>query len=104
MSLDILNYVNNFKNIDTIILDNTINFSKYSELSIFSMNIRSIKLHIIDELAIYLDSNNVKFDVIILSETWLGYDICDVFNKYFVNVGAGIENNIKSNGFVDKPC
>jgi len=24
-----------------------------------------------------------------------------VFNKFFVNVGANIENNIKSNGFVD---
>lgn len=68
MTLNFLNDVNNFKNIDTIVLDNTISFSKSSELSIFSMNIRSIKLHI-DELAIYLHSNNVKFYVIILSET-----------------------------------
>jgi len=28
-------------------------------------------------------------------------NICDVFNTFFVNIGADIENNIKSNGFVD---
>lgn len=37
------------------------------------MKIISIKLHI-NELAIYLDSYGVKFDDIIMSETWLGYD------------------------------
>jgi hypothetical protein len=81
MALDILKDVNNFKNFETIVLDNTINFSKYSELLIFSMNIRNIKLHK-DELAIYLDSINVKFDVIILSETWLGYDFKYILNGY----------------------
>ncbi|KAF0752799.1 Uncharacterized protein FWK35_00012261 [Aphis craccivora] len=48
---------------NTIYLQNSIN--------IFTMNICSIKKHF-DELCINLDNMNTKFDVIILTEAWLG--------------------------------
>lgn len=52
-----------------------------NSLSIFSMNIRSLKANI-DELLLLLNSINHSFDVIVLSETWLNEDINFLINGY----------------------
>jgi len=45
------------------------------------MNIRSLKANI-DELLLLLNSINHRFDVIVLSETWLNEDYDFTINDY----------------------
>jgi len=67
------------------------------------MNIRSLSKHF-DELIVFLDSCNIKFDVICLYETWLadnkldyyidGYDNYKYYSK--LNKSDGISVYINS--------
>ena len=54
------------------------------DLSVFHINIRSLNKHG-DELAIYLESINRRFDIICLSETWITElpVVDDVFPSYY---------------------
>jgi len=48
---------------------------------LLALNTRSIRLHL-DKLALFLDSNNCDYDVIVLSETWLAHDFKFILNGY----------------------
>lgn len=77
-----LNDLYNVNNIDTSFVNNLsdINF-KLNSLSIFSMNIRSISCHF-DEFLVLLSTVKDKFDIIILSETWVNYNCELTINGY----------------------
>lgn len=85
MDSNILKDINLFKNINTVILDNLnniyTNIMNNNNLSIFAMNIRSIRL-LFDELMLLLNTNSLNFDIVVLTETWLDYDFKFVLNGY----------------------
>lgn len=85
--------INNVKTISVNYIDD-IKFNKNC-ISVFSMNISSLKAHI-NELIIYLSSINNRFYIIVLSETWIK-DECDIkINGYQVFHSLGLIN--KSDG------
>lgn len=72
-----MNSVNcSFDNLDTIVY-------KQNSLNIFITNICSIKKHF-DELCIVIDNMKIKFDVIIVTEAWLGLDNISI-NNFAIN-------------------
>jgi len=76
MNVDTINEINSINNINSFVLESnniTQNFVYVNSFSLLALNIRSIRLHF-DELALFLESNNCDFDVIVLSETWLAHD------------------------------
>jgi len=77
MILDFINNIDKLNHINTKTVDNLSTLHTHNifnnTLSVFSLNIRSIRLHF-DELTLYLKSHNSNFDIIVLSETWL---LCD---------------------------
>jgi len=89
-------YIKNIYDINEIVYTN-------NNFSVFSMNIRSLSKHF-DELIVFLDSCNTKFDVICLYETWLvdnkldyyidGYDNYNYYSK--LNKSDGISVYINS--------
>lgn len=85
MDSDFLKDINMFKTVNTVILDNLnnvyTNIMNNNNLSIFTMNVRSIRLHF-DELMLLLNTNSLNFDIIVLTETWLDYDFKFVLNGY----------------------
>lgn len=85
MESNILKDINLFKNINTVILDNfnnvPTNIINNNNLSIFVMNIRSIRRHF-DELVLLLNTYTFSFDIIVLCETWLDYDFKFLLNGY----------------------
>lgn len=84
MESNFLNDINLFKNINTDFIDNLNKLPTNimnNNLSIFAMNIRSIRSHF-DELVLLLNTYTLNFDIIVLSETWLDYDFKFVINGY----------------------
>jgi len=84
MKVDTINEINSINNINSIVLENnniTQNLVYKISFSLLALNIRSIRLHF-DELALFLESNNCDFDVIVLSETWLAHDFKFILNGY----------------------
>lgn len=85
MQSNILKDINLFKNINTVILDNfsnvPTNIMNKSNLSIFVMNIRSIRRHF-DELVLLFNTYTLSLDIIVLCETWLDYDLKFLLNGY----------------------
>lgn len=84
MNVDTINEIYSMNNINSIILENN-NITQHlvyeNSFSLLALNIRSIRLYF-DELALFLESNNCDFDVIILSETWLSHDYKFILNGY----------------------
>jgi len=76
MDSNILKDINLFKNINTVNLVNlsnvSANITNNNNLSIFAMNIRSIRRHF-DGLVLSLNSNALSFDIV-MSGTRLNYD------------------------------
>lgn len=74
MIVDLINIIDLLNNIHTVTLDNLNTIQTHyvfnNTLSLFSLNIRSIRLHF-DELTLYLNSHHFNFGIIVLSETWL---------------------------------
>lgn len=107
MESNILKDINLLKNINTVILDNfsnlPTNIMNNNNLSIFVMNIRSIRRHF-DELVLLLDTYTLSFDIIVLCETWLDYDFKFLLNGYQTINSIGKLN--KSDGvtiFIKEP-
>ena len=107
MESNILKDINLLKNINTVILDSfsnlPTNILNSNNLSIFVMNIRSIRRHF-DELVLLLDTYTLSFDIIVLCETWLDYDFKFLLNGYQTINSIGKLN--KSDGvtiFIKEP-
>lgn len=64
-------------------------------LSIFLLNIRSLKLHF-DELALFLSTQEFNFNIIILGKTWLQHDFKFNLSGYQIVNSIGTLN--KSDG------
>lgn len=95
------------RNVITEVYDDILSFNKFAESSegcinknrvfMLHLNVRSYNKHI-DELIVILDSIKVKFDVVILTETWMsassmiveldGYDV--FFNQISRNQNDGV--------------
>jgi hypothetical protein len=79
-----------------------------NDLTVFSLNIRSVRKHF-NKLLVVLSSTNFKFDIIMLSETWLddnigNFDIkCyNCYNHYSsLNISDGISVYIKDSIIVN---
>lgn len=79
---NLLHELRDINNVQTVNINSLENKYLYVfSLSIFSMNIGSLKANI-DELLLLLNSINHSFDVIVLSETWLNEDINFMTNGY----------------------
>lgn len=78
---DFINFLDNYKNCNTTVLGNIDQYNLLCKevsknFNVIHLNIRSLSKHY-DNLVSLLDSSNVQFDVIILSETWIISDITD---------------------------
>lgn len=94
------NFLSNEKNTDyqTFVINDCNKFSVHNnDLTVFSLNIRSIRKHF-NELLVVLSSANIKFDIIMLLETWLNNNIgnfdikgYNCYNHYSsLNISDGI--------------
>jgi len=89
----LLNNINKINNIETISVDciDDIQF-KNNCLSVFSMNINSLKAHIYELIIYLINSINNRFDVIVLSETWMKDEYNIKINGYQMFHSLGIIN------------
>ena len=106
-----LNFLYNEKNtnFETFVINDCNNFNVHNnDLTVFSLNIRSIRKHF-NELLVVLSSANIKFDIIMLSETWLdnnigNFDIkgYNCYNHYSsLNISDGISVYIRDSIIVN---
>lgn len=56
---------------------------------LFSQYILEVWDNILKKLVLFLNSSNFNFDIIVLSETWLGYDFKFVINCYHTISSVG---------------
>lgn len=103
-------YIRNYKinKIETELCENINEYNKIEsetkpDFAVFHLNIRSLSKNI-DELLIFLQQFNKKFDAIILSETFQIFDICLfhidgyelVYNRGALNKNDGVVVYVKS--------
>jgi hypothetical protein len=113
--MNVLNDLEAFRRVDCKVFDESSAFGNYfgvndssnsSSIKVIHQNLRSYKRNF-SEFAVVLNSMNVKFDVIILSETWMdgsdcvdrldGYDIILTTKK--INQNDGIVVYINNDNF-----
>lgn len=73
MNIDSLEDIDLINNINSIFLENgniTLNDNYKNEMSVLTLNIRSIRFHF-DESILFWNSCNCNYDIIILSGKWL---------------------------------
>lgn len=97
----VLDNINNVNEIECVY--NNLNVVMYNQnaINILTINICSIQKHF-DELCIILDSIETKFEVIILTEAWLGLDGISI-NNFQMNgytVHASVRNKNKNDGVI----
>jgi len=97
----VLDNINDLSEIECVYNNLDVVIYNQNAINIFTMNICSIQKHY-DELCIILDNIKTKFEVIILTEAWLGLEGISI-NNFQMNgytVHASERNKNKNDGVV----